>query len=48
MFDVSGADNRSTDFPVRRQKRIQSALRKFQRRIAVGSMTGLFGYVCWL
>jgi len=31
MFVASGGGNLSTDSPVRRQKRFQSALRKFQR-----------------
>ena len=31
MFNVSGGGNLSTDSPARRQKRYQSALRKFQR-----------------
>jgi len=31
IFDVSGGGNLSTDSLVRRQKRFQSALRKFQR-----------------
>jgi len=31
MFDVSGGGTLSTDSPVRRQKRFQSALQKFQR-----------------
>jgi len=31
MFGVSGGGNLSTDSPVRRQKRFQSVLRKFQR-----------------
>jgi len=31
MSGVSGGGNLSTDSPVRRQKRFQSALRKFQR-----------------
>jgi len=31
MFDVSGGGNLPTDSPMRRQKRFQSALRKFQR-----------------
>jgi len=31
IFDVSGGGNLSTDSSVRRQKRFQSALRKFQR-----------------
>jgi len=31
MFDVLGGGNLLTDSPVKRQKRFQSALRKFKR-----------------